>query len=185
MAEKQLAHRAVMLAIVLLGAAWMWATRLPPGAAGAGRLAAPREGFTAPDFSLENAAGEVVSLEDYRGQVVIVNLWASWCVPCRAEMPAIQALYDRRRAGGLEVLAVNSTVQDSREAASAFAHELGLTFPVLFDRDGAVSQRYRLLALPTTFFVDRQGVIRSVIVGGPMSPAVLESQVDGLLAEAP
>jgi peroxiredoxin len=158
---------------------------VPASAAGAGQIASPRAGFPAPDFTLPTPGGETLRLADLRGQVVIVNLWASWCLPCRAEMPALEAVYARQQARGLTVLAVNSTFQDQAEAAVKFAAEMGVTFPMLLDTDGAVSRRYLLRALPTTFFIDRRGVIRSVIIGGPMSPATLESQVELLLAEAP
>ncbi|HRE28375.1 MAG TPA: TlpA disulfide reductase family protein, partial [Anaerolineales bacterium] len=119
------------------------------------------------------------------GQVVIVNLWASWCGPCRAEMPALQSVYESLSAEGLVVLAVNSTAQDTEEAARAFVTEHALTFPVLLDREDSVSQAYRLRSLPSTFIVDRQGVIDSVLIGGPLAEAVLRSKVADLLAEAP
>lgn len=173
------------IAILLLGAVWTWVSRVPASAAGAGRISSPREGFPAPDFTLEDLSGASVTLSDYRGQVVIVNLWASWCGPCRAEMPEIQKVYSANRERGLVVLAVNSTVQDNEADARAFVQELGLTFPVLLDREGAVSRRYLLRALPSTFFIDRTGVIRAVIVGGPMSRATLQTKVEGLLSESP
>jgi peroxiredoxin len=174
---------AFTLAILLLGAGWTWFSRVPASVASAGQIPSPREGFPAPDFTLETLGGEAITLSAYRGQVVIVNLWASWCGPCRAEMPALQNVYAAHRERGLEVLAVNSTFQDSESDAQAFALGFGLTFPVLLDRDGAVSQRYLLRALPSTFFVDRQGVIRSVVFGGPMTEAVIQTQIEALLQE--
>jgi peroxiredoxin len=170
--------------LLLASAAWIWASRVPASAAGPGQIASPRAGFPAPDFTLATAAGETIRLSDLRGQVVILNLWASWCGPCRAEMPDLEAVYTRNQPRGLVVLGVNSTVQDDPAAAAAFAAERGVTFPILYDLEGAVSRRYLLRALPTTFFVDRAGIIRSVIIGGPMSPATLESQVETLLAQA-
>jgi cytochrome c biogenesis protein CcmG, thiol:disulfide interchange protein DsbE len=169
--------------VLVLGAGWTWQSRVIE-AAGAPLVPSPRQGFPAPDFSLPSRDGQMVQLADLRGQVVIINLWASWCVPCRAEMPAIQRVYERHQARGLTVLAVNSTVQDREAEALRFVDELGLEFPVLLDREGVVSRRYLLRALPTTFFVDRAGIIRSVIVGGPMSEAVLVSQVETLLQES-
>lgn len=175
---------ALTAAVLVLGTLWAWASRVPAAEAGLGRVASPREGFPAPPFALEALDGTSVALADLRGRVVVVNLWASWCGPCRAEMPALQRLYAAQRAEGLEVLAVNSTVQDSEAAAREFARSFGLTFPVLLDRAGEVSDRYRLRALPSTFFIGRDGVIRAVIVGGPLSEAVLRAQVADLLAEA-
>ncbi len=177
--------RAFTSVIVLLAAGWTWFSRVPVSVADAGQIPSPREGFPAPDFTLDTLDGAAATLSAYRGQVVIVNLWASWCGPCRAEMPAIQKVYAANRERGLAVLAVNGTFQDSEADARGFARTYGLTFPILFDQDGAVSRRYLLRALPSTFFVDRRGIIRSVVVGGPMSEAVLQSQIESLLQEAP
>ena len=176
---------AFTLATLLLGAAWTWFSRVPASVASAGQIPSPREGFPAPDFTLNTVGGGPATLSAYRGQVVIVNLWASWCGPCRAEMPAIQQVDAANRHRGLAVLAVNGTFQDSESDAQAFAQELGLTFPILLDRDGAVSKRYLLRALPSTFFIDRKGVIRTVVFGGPMSVATIQTQVETLLLEAP
>jgi thiol-disulfide isomerase/thioredoxin len=132
---------------------------------------------------METLGGETTSPAAQRGKVVIINLWASWCGPCRAEMPAIQHLYEAQREQGLTVLAIHSTFQDSEDNARAFAQELGLTFPIVLDRDGAVSRIYRLRALPSTFIVDRKGIIRDIIFGGPLSEATLLSKIDPLLAE--
>jgi cytochrome c biogenesis protein CcmG/thiol:disulfide interchange protein DsbE len=176
---------AFALTLLLLGAGWTWAARVPASLANAGQMPSPREGFPAPDFTLNTVGGGPVSLSAYRGQVVIVNLWASWCGPCRAEMPAIQQVYAAYRASGLAVLAVNSTVQDTALDAQNFAQNLGLTFPILLDLDGAVGRSYLVRALPSTFFIDRKGVIRTVVFGGPLSVATIETKVQDLLSEAP
>ena len=176
---------AFMLAILLLGAGWTWLSRVPASVATVGQIPSPREGFPAPDFTLDTLGGESATLSAYRGKVVIVNLWASWCGPCRAEMPAIQKVYAANRERGLEVLAVNSTFQDSQADAQEFAQNLGLTFPILLDRDGAVSKRYLLRALPSTFFIDRKGIIRSVVFGGPVTEAVVQTKIEALLQETP
>src|SRR5262245_35151320 len=173
----------ISLAIVLLGASWTWVSRVPNSRAETGLPPSPRAGFPAPDFTLETLDGSTTSLAGQRGKVVIVNLWASWCGPCRAELPAIQRLYDAQRDQGLAILAVHGTFQDSEASARAFAQVLGLTFPIVLDRDGAVSRRYQLRALPSTFIVDRKGIIREVIYGGPLSEATLLSKIDRLLAE--
>lgn len=172
-----------MLLTFAFGALWIWYSSFTfplPGTAG---TASPNEGFAAPDFTLAALDGGEISLSELRGQVVVLNLWASWCLPCRAEMPAMEAVYQARRDEGLVILAVNSTVQDNEAEAAAFVEELGLTFPILLDREGTVSQRYRLQALPTTFFIDRQGVIREVVPGGPMAESLIESKIGELLAE--
>ncbi len=173
------------LALLLLGMGWTWFSRVPASVASVGQIPSPREGFPAPDFTLDTLGGQAATLSTYRGKVVIVNLWASWCGPCRAEMPALQTVYATNRERGLEVLAVNSTFQDGEADAQAFAQNLGLTFPILLDRDGAVSQRYLLRALPSTFFIDRKGVIRSVVFGGPMTEVGVQTKIEALLQEAP
>jgi peroxiredoxin len=174
-----------MIAVILLGTAWTWVSAVPTGAVTSGRIPAPREGFEAPGFQLELLGGGEVRLADLRGQVVIINLWASWCPPCRAEMPALQRTYAQNRDRGLEVLAVNMTFQDSPSAAAAFVQEHGLGFKVPLDVEGEVGRLYQLRALPTTFFVDRQGIIRQVVVGGPMSEGTIQTAITELLEERP
>jgi peroxiredoxin len=170
---------------ILLGLAWTWASRVPGSLASPSQLASPREGFAAPAFSLVTQSGQPMSLASLRGQVVLINLWASWCGPCQAEMPVIEKVYQSERHRGLAVLAVNTTFQDSDSSARAFARRFGLTFPILFDRDGTVSKTYLLHALPTTFIVDRRGIIRTVVLGGPMAEGFLRSAIDPPLREAP
>jgi len=171
----------VMGATLALGLAWIWASAIPAAATTGGLIPSPREGFLAPDFTLELLGGGDVTLSELRGKGVVINLWASWCPPCRAEMPAIQRVYEKTRERGLEVLAVNTTFQDSEPAAADFIQELGLTFPVPLDRSGAVSRQYQLRALPSTFFVDREGIIRKVTIGGPMSEATIQTAVEEIL----
>lgn len=169
--------------VMALGGFWMWLSAVPAAATTGGLIPSPREGFLAPDFALELLGGGEVTLSELRGRGVLINLWASWCPPCRAEMPAIQRVYDRTKDRGLEVLAVNTTYQDSERAAADFIQELGLSFPVPLDRGGTVSRQYQLRALPTTFFVDRKGIIRTVIIGGPMSEATIQTAVEQILQE--
>lgn len=173
--------RGVMLAVALFGAGWIWLTRAPSAPA-TDSTASPRAGFRAPDFSLQTLDGQTVMLSSLRGQAVMINLWASWCPPCRQEMPEILRVYEAHKEEGFTVLAVNTTFQDSEADARAFVQKFGLTFPVLLDTSGAVSRRYQLRALPTTFFVDRRGAIQEVIVGGPMSRALIESKVAKIIA---
>jgi len=175
--------RLLMAAVFVLGSAWIFATRPAEGGVTSGAIPSPREGFAAPEVDLERLDGDRVRLSDLRGQVVVLNVWASWCPPCRAEMPALQALHEQRAGQGVVVLGVNSTVQDSEQAARDFASEYGLTFPIGLDRDGQATRLYQVRALPSTFFIDRQGIIRRVVVGGPLNPSVLETTVLDLLGE--
>ena len=168
-------------AVIILGVGGIWLSSVPENETTGGHVPSPRAGFLAPAFELETFNGEMGSLADFRGQVVVLNLWASWCPPCRAEMPALQSLYEEYQDQGLVVLAVNMTYQDSASAASAFAAEFGLSFPNMLDRTGLVGSLYRMRALPTTFFIDREGVIQEVVVGGPMSELTLQSMIIELL----
>jgi peroxiredoxin len=171
------------VSILLLSAAWVWGSAAPLGTTTGGLIPAPRPDFLAPDFRLDTLEGETVSLADFSGRPVLVNLWASWCSPCRAEMPAMQRIYEDYKDHGLAILAVNASDQDSLPSAQAFVESLGLTFPILFDRGGEVSTAYELRALPTSFFIDGEGIIRAVVVGGPMSEALLLIRVQQLFEE--
>lgn len=176
---------ALTTVILFAGSAWIWMSAVPDSETTGGRIPSPREGFLAPDFTLDLLTGGNMTLSEQQGKVVIINLWASWCPPCRAEMPALEDVYLANRDRGLEVLAVNTTFQDQESAATAFAQEFKLTFPILMERTGDVSRQYQLRAMPSTFFVDREGVIRKVIIGGPMSEATLQTAVEELLQESP
>ena len=174
----------VLIAVVLsAGAIWTGLSAVPTQGVSGGPTTAPREGFLAPDFRLTLLGGGEVALSELRGQVVIVNLWASWCPPCRAEMPALQEVYEAYGELGLEILAVNTTYQDSQAAAARFVEEYGLTFPIPLDQTGEVSRHYLLRALPTSFFIDRDGVIRNVVIGGPMSKTTIQTTVESLLRD--
>ncbi len=96
-------------------------------------------------------------------------------------MPAIQQVYEDYKERGLEVLAVNTTFQDSEQATASFIKEFDLTFPIPLDRSGTVSRQYQLRALPSTYFVDREGIIRKVIIGGPMSETTIQAAVEEVL----
>jgi len=134
-------------------------------------------------FAITLFDGTTLSLESLRGKAVFLNFWASWCPPCRAEMPSIEKVYQAYQGRGLVVLGVNTTFQDSESDVAAFVEQFGLTFPILLDREGGVSRRYQMRGLPSTFFIDRQGIIRTVVIGGPMSEAVIQSKVEELLRQ--
>jgi peroxiredoxin len=170
--------------IFLAGVVWTFLFRMPVvQTTQAGPPPNPREGFTAPDFTLDLLGGGEVTLSDLRGKPVVLNIWATWCPPCREEMPAIEKVYRSYQELGLVVIGLNLTSQDSEQAVSAFVQELGLTFPIALDWDGSVGDRYRPPGLPTTFFIDSQGVIQSVVVGGPMSESLIQSKVEMLFQE--
>jgi peroxiredoxin len=112
----------------------------------------------APDFTLKSAEGKNLRLKEQRGQVVLVNFWASWCGPCRQEMPHLNRLYDKYKASGFTLLAVN--IDDDARTGSATATKWGLKFPVLLDADKTVSKLYDLGSMPATVLIDRDGKVR-------------------------
>ncbi len=118
---------------------------------------APVVGAPAPDFTLADLSGTQVSLSDFKGQVVLLNFWATWCPPCKLEMPTLQQHYVDFKDQGLVVVGVEAG--EPKAEVQAFAAEQRLTFPILADEKSAVTDQYRVLALPTTFVIDRQGVI--------------------------
>jgi len=121
------------------------------------------EGQTAPDFLLTTIDGEETRLSDYRGQRVIVNFWATWCPPCRAEMPDFQELYESE---DVEILAVNLTESEQgMESVQNFIDELALTFPIPMDENTIVSQMYEVQAYPTSYMIDSEGKIQFVARG--------------------
>lgn len=173
----------VTLVVLALGAAWTVASASPAMEVTGGIIPSPREGFLAPDFAVERGDGGTFLLSEARGHPVILNFWASWCPPCRAEMPALDRVQKELASVGLEVLAVNVTRQDTEVAARGLVADLGLDLPIAFDRDGQVERSYLVRALPTTFFIDAEGVIRTVLIGGPMRESVLRAEAEALLEE--
>jgi len=133
-------------------------------------LPAPRVGYPAPDFTLTDLEGKRWTLSELRGKPILLNFWATWCYPCRFEMPAIGAVYERFVDQGFVVVAVN--VLESRDRAAAFAEEFGLTFPVLLDSSGKVADAYQARFIPTSFFVDREGVINDKHMGAMTEEAI-------------
>ena len=177
----------LMVLSLVAGILWTVASRVP-SAVGAPMSSSPspREGFLAPDFTLDSLDGNKVTLSELRGKVIVVNFWATWCLPCREETPALEKSYEQYKASGVIILGVNMTNQDVVSEVESFVQEFRLTYPILLDRDGSVSNTlYQVRGLPTTFFVNREGVIRTVLVGGPMSETFIRSKIEALLQEVP
>lgn len=114
----------------------------------------------APNFTLKSRSGENLKLSEYRGDVVLVNFWASWCGPCRKEMPKLEELYQKYKNLGFNLLAVN--VEEDSSKANDFLKDLSVTFPVLYDNENKVSKLYKVSAMPSTVIIDRDGNVRFV-----------------------
>jgi len=125
---------------------------------------APRVGHVAPDFVLTTLDGREVRLSDYRGHVVFLNFWATWCGPCKVEMPAMERLYREYRRQGFAILAV-STDEEGAAVTRPFRDSLGLSFTIAHDPDAVVMRLYGVRSLPHTFLIDRRGVITHQIFG--------------------
>lgn len=131
------------------------------------------------NFSLNDLRGNQVTLSDYKGQVVLVNIWATWCPPCRAEMPDLQAYYAANRQKGFVVLAIDAG--DDRTEVAAFASEYGLSFPILLDPQSQLVNRMNVFDYPTSFILDRNGVVRNVHIG-QYPPELLKADIAAVLA---
>ncbi|MFB4163945.1 peroxiredoxin family protein [Alteribacillus sp. JSM 102045] len=131
----------------------------------------------APDFSLETLNGEEMSLSDYRGEKVMINFWATWCPPCRAEMPDMQEFYADH---DVKILAVNLTQTEAGlSEVESFAEDLGITFPLLLDEEVKVANDYGIQPIPTSFFVDTKGVIKHINVG-PMNYDMMVNELENM-----
>ena len=121
-------------------------------------------GYFAPSFKLRNIKGNYESLDSYRGEVVVLNFWATWCAPCRIEMPSFEKLYRRYRSEGVTVLAITLD-KNSENKIKSFVDEYGLSFPILLDEKGEVERLYPSMTIPFTYIIDRQGRIVARVDG--------------------
>jgi peroxiredoxin len=121
-------------------------------------------GYLAPDFNLRNIKGNYQSLDSFSGQVVVLNFWATWCVPCRVEMPSFEKLYRRYRSEGVAVLAVTLD-KNSEQKIKSFVDEYELSFPVLIDEEGKVERLYPSMTIPFTYVIDRGGRVVARVDG--------------------
>ncbi len=168
---------------LLIGVAWMNQDRIPP----------VTTGTVAPDFEVEDLDGGLVRLSDHSGDVVLVNIWATWCLPCREEMPSMERLYQEIGGDGFEIMAVSIDAElgffdltgnvggDIRE----FANSLGLTFPILHDPSGGIMRLYRATAVPETFLIGRDGIIYKKVAGGTEWDAPQHKELIQRLLAAP
>lgn len=131
------------------------------------------KGDAAPDFELTTLAGEKVKLSDYKGKKVVLNFWATWCHPCRAEMPHMQNYYeDHAEEKNVEILAVNLTYGDSVDKVEEFVADYGLTFPIPMDEEGDIGEMFEVITIPSSYIIDSSGKIQNKIQG-PMDDQML------------
>ncbi|MBH0209610.1 MAG: TlpA family protein disulfide reductase [Nitrospira sp.] len=148
-----------LVTVTAVGLTWAMGSRVPA------------VGTTAEDFRLVDLEGKSQSLSQYRGKVVLVNFWASWCKPCTTEMPAMQTTYDKLREKGFVVLAINELEDEAkvREHIKQYSH----TFPVLLDRDNKVANQFGVFGLPVSVFIDEKGVVQEYIKGGLLTEQLI------------
>lgn len=141
-----------------------------------GKEGKPVVGFPAPDFSLKDVDGQTVRLSDFRGKPVFVNFWASWCPPCREELPDIQRLFEAKQ-GTVNIITVNLTsTEESTDKLVRFVKDGGFTMTVLLDSNGSVANKYRIRSIPQSIFIDDKGIIRKKFTGA-MTSEMLDSFV--------
>jgi peroxiredoxin len=171
-----------VVAVTVVAVAWIGRENYQPIITGA----------EAPDFVAEDMTGARVSLSDFQGQVVLLNVWATWCAPCRDEMPSMQRLFEALDGTDFEILAVSVDARVGETDAfgrpggnlAVFADELGLTFPILHDPTGRIQQIYQTTGVPETFLIGRDGVIYKKVAGGTEWDAPVNQElVRRLLAE--
>jgi peroxiredoxin len=164
--ERMYALIGAVLALALVGAVWVLTGRESTGMQGQAMGAQNRP---APTFNLPSLDGGMIDFEAYRGQVVLVNFWGTWCEPCKRELPALQAAHERYSSEGLAIIGVNLADDEYRQGTTpdqirAFLDQYGVTFPIALDVEGKTTDAYRVFPLPTSFFIDPQGQIRYVHV---------------------
>jgi len=137
-----------------------------------------RPDTAAPNFTLRDLKGRDVSLEDFKGQVVFLNFWATWCPPCRNEMPSMEKLYSRMEGQDFAMLAVD--LQENEDQVRRFVDTAGYSFPVLLDSSGRTGAAYQVSGIPTTYIIDKQGNVLARVVGGREwhTPEIIELFLD-------
>jgi peroxiredoxin len=142
----------------------------------------PRVGYLAPDFTLQSIDGQTVQLSALRGKSVVINYWVTWCKPCMTEMPALDSIFQDYQDQGFMILSVNGIEQDEINKVNETVNSMALTYPVLLDEGDLLKQKYWIGGfVPTTFFIDDQGIIREILLG-TASEADFREKIDNLLS---
>ncbi len=177
---KKMTNVAIMMGLV--AAVCLYSAVLVPWAWSMGSRV-PAVGMQVEDFQLADLEGKPQSLSQYRGKVVLVNFWATWCKPCTTEMPAMQASFDKLRDKGFVVLAINELEDDVkvREHIKQYGH----TFPVLMDRDNKVANQFGVFGLPVSVFIDQQGRVQEYIKGGLLTEQKIDEAVARIQKQEP
>lgn len=168
---------AIAILAVAFGVVWMQSAKYEPLTVGK----------VAPDFELPDSdEKKTLRLSDFRGKVVFLNFWATWCKPCREEMPSMEVLYKNFERDGFVVLAVSIDRVTTKKDIPPFVKSLGLTFPVLVDSWGQTDKRYKLMGVPETYIIDQQGILREKVIG-PKDWTILDNlqTITGLLKTEP
>ncbi|MGH7251111.1 MAG: redoxin domain-containing protein [Nitrospiraceae bacterium] len=162
----------VAILALAFGLVWMQSSKYEPLTVGK----------IAPDFELPDLVEKDVRLSDFRGKVVFLNFWATWCKPCREEMPSMEVLYKNFEQDGLVVLAISIDRVTTKKDIPPFVKSLNLTFPILIDSWGQTDKRYKLMGVPETYIIDQQGVLREKVIG-PRDWTILDNLqiITGLL----
>lgn len=146
---------AVAILALVFGLVWMQSSKYEPLTVGK----------VAPDFNLPDLNEKEIRLSDFRGKVVFLNFWATWCKPCREEMPSMEILYKNFEKDGLVILAISIDRVTTKKDIPPFVKALNLTFPILIDSWGQTDKRYKLMGVPETYIIDQQGVLREKVIG--------------------
>jgi peroxiredoxin len=170
-----------IMVVIILGGAWILfsqsISRISPVGGDAAVILepAPIAGHPAPDFELATLDGELLRLSDFAGKPILVNFWATWCGPCRAEFPDFQKAW-LESEDNLVIIAINHTTADRAEQVDDFVAEMGVTFPIVLDKDGQAAEAYQVRGLPTSIFIDSNGRVIEVFTG-PINQAYIESKL--------
>lgn len=141
-----------------------------------GRPAVVKIGELAPEIDLPALTGEQITLSKLQGRPVLVNFWATWCGPCRQEFPALVRKYKQYQDQGFIIIGVNTGDSNSDEGVRTFMQNTLVNFPIVRDKDERVGRMYNIKGLPTSVFIDRQGIVRSIFIGGPMEDAFIDQE---------
>jgi thiol-disulfide isomerase/thioredoxin len=148
----------------------------PSQPSASGRPSTVKIGDLAPEINLRTMSGEQVVLSGWRGKAVLVNFWATWCGPCRAEFPAFVRKMKEYEGKGFVILGVNTQDENTDDGVQTFMRNSVVNFPIVRDLDGKAARAYRVTGLPTSIFIDRTGIVRDIIIGGPITDAKLDEE---------